>query len=180
MASTSTLLTLMKSASSTSTTRESVLGPSAYQFCQQCPNLLNYRRVSTASFNKSRGRVNTFYKNLEYSPDYQPNFEFGRKQLGSCGSKFEKVSPRKPFHYTSDSTNENFLDTEKVYKNEKSPFFERSVRTSFLMSLINYHRVNSPVLDRMISREKDPNSPFPTFMQVLSKRGISELTYGTA
>lgn len=86
----------------------------------------SYRRVSTADFAKSRGREkNTFYRNLEYSPDYEPNFEFGRKQLGSCGTKFEKISPRKPFHYVSPSHNDEFLDADQVYKNEKSAFFER-------------------------------------------------------
>lgn len=84
------------------------------------------RRVSTADFAKGRGRdASTFYRNLEYSPDYAPNFEFGRKQLGSCGSKFDKVSPRRPVHYVSASNNQDFLDTEAVYKNEKSQFFER-------------------------------------------------------
>lgn len=87
---------------------------------------MSFRRVSTADFSKSRGRTaNSFYKNLEYSPDYAPDFEFGKKRLGSCGVKFERMSGRKAFHFVSDSKNENFLDTDKVFHNEKSPFYER-------------------------------------------------------
>ena len=82
--------------------------------------------MHTADFSKSKGRAsNNFYRDLEYSPDYAPNFEFGRKQLGSCGPRFEKLSPRKAFHHVSESNNENFLDADKVFKNEKSPFFDR-------------------------------------------------------
>lgn len=53
------------------------------------------------------------YKDLEYSPDYDPNFEFGKKQIGSPGPRFETHSPRKPMHFTSTCTNENFFDSAK-------------------------------------------------------------------
>ncbi len=49
--------------------------------------------------NKSLARnFNDFFKNLEYSPDYEPNFEFGKKKLTLTGPKFDLMSPRKPYH----------------------------------------------------------------------------------
>lgn len=35
------------------------------------------------------------YKKKQFAPDYHPNFEFGRKQLGSCGAAFDKLEKRK-------------------------------------------------------------------------------------
>ena len=35
------------------------------------------------------------YKDLKYAPNYHPNHEVTKKQLGSCGSKFGTYNGRK-------------------------------------------------------------------------------------
>ena len=65
------------------------------------------------------------YRSLEYSPDYEPNYEFGKKKVSSPGPKFERLSSRKPVYRISASTNDNYLDVDKIYKNEYSVFAEK-------------------------------------------------------
>jgi len=55
---------------------------------------------------------NNLYKNQEYAPDYAPNWEYGKKRLGSCGPKFNKMSARKPLMFKTVSLNDDFLDPE--------------------------------------------------------------------
>ena len=66
---------------------------------------------------------NSLFKSLEYAPDYEPNFEFGKKTIGSCGPKFEKLSHRKPLGKRSTSLNESFLDFDRLYSTQRSNFF---------------------------------------------------------
>lgn len=53
------------------------------------------------------------FKSLEYSPDYAPNFEIGKKRLGSCGAPFEKGTPRKAMIHVSPCSNEIYVDPSK-------------------------------------------------------------------
>ena len=66
---------------------------------------------------KSRGRdTQLLYKSLEFAPDYDPNFEVGKKRLGTSGPKFEFHSPRKDIVHLSYSSSENFFDPAKSEK----------------------------------------------------------------
>jgi len=105
------------------------------------------KKPLTVDMTKTMGRDYKFlYRNTEYSPDYQPNFEFGRKQLGSPGPKFEKTSSRKAVNFVSASINEDFFDMEKV-------------------ETLKYRRPKTAVFNTYSSRESDPSSPLPSFMQ---------------
>lgn len=99
--------------------------------------------------NKTLGRDYKFlFKDQEYAPDYEPKFEFGRRRLGSVGAPFETHSPRKPMHFISTCTNENFYDTSK---SETFKYFSPQ-KTGF--------NTYSP-------RDYDSSSPLPSFMQVI-------------
>lgn len=105
------------------------------------------KKPLTVDMSKQKGRDFKFlYKNDDYSPDYQPNFEFGKKQLGSPGPKFEKMSPRKPLAFVSASINEDFFDTGR---------FET----------LKYRRPKTAVFNNYAPRDSDPSSPLPSFMQ---------------
>jgi len=105
------------------------------------------KRPLTVDMSKTRGRDYKFlYKNTEYAPDYQPNPEVGRRQLGSPGPKFEKVSARKPVHYVSPSINEDFFDRAHI-------------------ETLKYKRPKTAVFNTYSSRQSDPSSPLPSFMQ---------------
>jgi len=48
---------------------------------------------------KTNGREdNKIYENKEFAPDYNPNYEFGKVGLGSCGPALHKIPSRKPFN----------------------------------------------------------------------------------
>jgi len=110
-------------------------------------NWSNMRKTLSFDLRKSMGRSKQLlYKNLEYAPDYTPNYEVGRKQLGSCGPEFQKNCPRKTQIYSSYYKNEDFFD----------PLTSCTLR---------YPRTKNIVFERSIRRDPDPNSPFPSFMQ---------------
>jgi len=105
------------------------------------------KRPTTVDLTKSLGRDHKpMYKEAPYSPDYTPNFEYGRKGLGSCGPKFNKVSARKAVEYKSPSINQSFFDT------SKSETFK-------------YRRPNTASFNYYSPRDTDPTSPLPSFMQ---------------
>ena len=54
-----------------------------------------YRKTIGFEISKKPKKVKTMYKNLEYAPNYHPDHEVTKKQLGSCGSKFELYNGRK-------------------------------------------------------------------------------------
>jgi len=58
---------------------------------------------------KKPKKVKTMYKNMEYAPDYQPNHEIVKKQLGSCGTKFENLKSRKPIYRVSSAASDKFF-----------------------------------------------------------------------
>jgi len=107
---------------------------------------------------KTLGRDYKFlFKDIEHSPDYNPKYDVGKKRLGSCGAPFDKSSPRKPMHYTSNCTNEGFFDASKQ---EDLKYF-KPMETTF---------------EKYTSRDWDPKSPLPSFMQ---KSINSRLAVGT-
>ena len=69
---------------------------------------------------KSRARnFNDFFKSLEYSPDYEPNFDFGKKKVTSTGPKFDLMSPRKPYYRIAAPT-ENTTSFDLMFKSTNS------------------------------------------------------------
>jgi len=116
------------------------------------------KKPLTVDMSKSKGRDYKFlYRNTEYSPDYQPNFEFGKRQLGSPGPRFEKMGSRKPTNFVSASINEDFFDTSKTEN-------------------LKYRRPKTAVFNNYSSRDSDPSSPLPGFMQ---KTNNSRFAMGT-
>ena len=59
----------------------------------------NMKRVPSFNMRKTNGREdNKIYENKEFAPDYNPNYEFGKVGLGSCGPALHKIPSRKPFN----------------------------------------------------------------------------------
>ena len=81
-----------------------------------CSNF--YRKILVPDFNFYPGRNERgmMIKNVEYAPDYKPNYEYGKKSLGSCGIKFAKMSSRKPLNLGHVSLNDDWLDPETFNK----------------------------------------------------------------
>jgi len=120
---------------------------SRFNFFEVPTNLGKNKRPQTVQMNKTLGRDLKFlFKSMEYSPDYEPNFEFGRKGLGSPGPRFEKVTARKSMGFKSPSINQNFFDP----KTNEELKFSRTTVTLF---------------DKTAPRDSNPGSPLPCFMQ---------------
>ena len=51
-------------------------------------------------------------KSASIAPNYHPNYEFGRKQLGTSGGarKWKNIPDRKPNQNKSNTNNENYFD----------------------------------------------------------------------
>jgi hypothetical protein len=78
------------------------------------------------------------YKKKNYAPDYQPNFEFGRKGLGSCGAAFDRYEERKDiFVKKPEYTNETYFEFEKYSRSPKSNLFKRYYEN--IINFIKYH-----------------------------------------
>jgi len=72
---------------------------SRFDFFEVPQNCGKNKRLQNVSMTKTLPRDNKFlFKSLEYSPDYEPNFEFGKKTLGSPGAKFEKILQENLWH----------------------------------------------------------------------------------
>jgi hypothetical protein len=91
------------------------------------------------------------YKNLEYAPNYNPDHEAVRKQLGSCGSKFETYKSRVPIYRASTAASEKFFFHDDVRKYDKSSKLAVRVQTA------NFRKSRPRYLN--------PNSKLPSFMQ---------------
>jgi hypothetical protein len=74
------------------------------------------------------------YKKKNYAPDYQPNFEFGRRYhrtsflrgLGSCGASFDKLEKRKDIFFKKlPYTNETYFEFDKYSKQPNSNLFHQ-------------------------------------------------------
>lgn len=82
----------------------------------------NMKRVPSFNMLKTMGREdNKIYENKEFAPDYNPNYEFGRTGLGSCGPPIHKIPSRKPFHKTGLTQNEEFFNYDE-YKSHSHIF----------------------------------------------------------
>ncbi|CAK62844.1 unnamed protein product (macronuclear) [Paramecium tetraurelia] len=103
------------------------------------------------------------YKKKEFAPDYKPNFEFGKKQLGSCGAPFYKLEQRKdiltkipPYNF------ESYFEYDQYSKQPKSQLFTSPTAPNF---------------KTMLDRECDQKSLLPSFMQKFTntRMGITHL-----
>ena len=113
-------------------------------------NNLN-RKCITFQIDKKPKKVKTMYKNLDYAPNYNPDHEYVRKQLGSCGSKFETYKGRQPIHRIATAASEKF-------------FFQDDVK-SFDKSSKLAVRVQTPNFTKSRPRYLNPSSKLPSFMQ---------------
>ena len=75
--------------------------------------------------NKNLPRDSKFCKTLEYAPDYDPKFEFGKKQLLSCGAPFDTMTSRNSQVKPYVSTNEDYPNYDELYASQKSNFFPK-------------------------------------------------------
>ena len=66
----------------------------------------NIRRIPSVHFQATKGRSG-FHKQKEYQPDYDPNTEFGKRQLGSTGPPHASKTARPSYHYSSATNNED-------------------------------------------------------------------------
>ncbi|EGR27995.1 hypothetical protein IMG5_185190 [Ichthyophthirius multifiliis] len=107
------------------------------------------KNIPSFNIKASLGREdNKIYENKEFAPDYNPNYEFGKKTLGSCGPSFHKIPARKTFEKKTITYNENFYNLND-YKNKS----------------IIFKNTTCPDFKRMLPRERDLKSPLPSFMQ---------------
>eukprot|EP01017_Pseudomicrothorax_dubius_P024553 TRINITY_DN2608_c0_g1_i3.p1 TRINITY_DN2608_c0_g1~~TRINITY_DN2608_c0_g1_i3.p1 ORF type:complete len:157 (-),score=27.98 TRINITY_DN2608_c0_g1_i3:1-471(-) len=90
------------------------------------------------------------YRSMEYAPDYKPNPEYVKKGLGSCGPSFEKGTVRKPLERQLMSANHPFFFLDDYKVSDSGVVFEKT---------------RTPIFSRMKSRDRDPTSKLPSFMQ---------------
>ena len=90
----------------------------------------NIKKIKSFNLTIAKGRDE--YKPKENQPDYNPNNEFGKKQLGTSGPLHETRPKRKPFDIPSNTNNEDRYDYEyykingsNVWKNLKGFEFNR-------------------------------------------------------
>ncbi|CAD8172101.1 unnamed protein product [Paramecium octaurelia] len=103
------------------------------------------------------------YKKKQFAPDYHPNFEFGKKQLGSCGAPFDKLEMRK-----------DIMTKIPPYNHET--YFEYDVYSKDPNSKL-FRNPTAPNFKQMLDREQDGKSLLPSFMQKYSntRMGITHL-----
>ncbi|CAD8185264.1 unnamed protein product [Paramecium octaurelia] len=103
------------------------------------------------------------YKKKEFAPDYKPNFEFGKKKLGSCGAPFYKLEQRKDIlTKIPPYTFESYFEYDEYSKKSKSQLFNSPTAPNF---------------NTMLEREYDQRSLLPSFMQKYTntRLGITHL-----
>ncbi|CAD8209409.1 unnamed protein product [Paramecium pentaurelia] len=103
------------------------------------------------------------YKKKEFAPDYKPNFEYGKKQLGSCGAPFYKLEQRKDIMTKIPPyTFESYFEYDQYSKKSKSQLFTSPTAPNF---------------KTMLDREYDQRSLLPSFMQKFTntRMGITHL-----
>lgn len=67
----------------------------------------------TPNISKSYGREkNGLYESSEYNPTYAPNYDFVRKNMGSCGISFKLMAKRKPLVNLTVCTSDTLTDPE--------------------------------------------------------------------
>jgi hypothetical protein len=112
--------------------------PASFSKTRRVPGF-NLRNVAGREAGRSR-------RNERALPDYAPNHEFGKRQLGSSGPAFNKLTGRTDPAYVSYSINEDWFNT------------DRSL-------LLKYNKTRTTEFSRDLPREKTPGNPFPSFMQ---------------
>lgn len=125
----------------------------------------NLKRVPQFFYNTSLGRdENKIFSIKEHQPDYQPNYEYFKKNLGKAIPNFTKVPPRQPYYRSLVQQSIHTFDYDYYVKQNKSHVY-RSVQN------IN--------LKKMQPRAVDPNSPMPSFMQkhVNQRQTLTNLHY---
>ncbi|CAD8210745.1 unnamed protein product [Paramecium pentaurelia] len=123
-------------------------------------------RTPQYSMNKSMSREQmTVYKRKHYAPDYEPNFEFGRRKLGSAGPKFDSKKGRDDIMTKkSDYTFEEYFEFDIYSRSQKSQIFRVPTAPNF---------------GKMIDREHDHRSILPSYMQnqhTQTRIGITHLS----
>jgi len=103
------------------------------------------RRTPSVDMRKTSGRE-AWQPAERPLPDYNPNFEVGKRQGGSCGPPFNKTMSRKGFEYKSYCANQEFFNLNKslVLKFKKSKIMD---------------------FGKSMAREWDASHPLPSFMQ---------------
>jgi len=77
--------------------------------------------LPSIDFKKSIGREKfKLFKDMEFAPDYSPNWEFGKKRIIKPGPKFETYSPRKPLNKPSVT-----LTDSSFFLTSDSPYFKK-------------------------------------------------------
>ncbi|CAD8119796.1 unnamed protein product [Paramecium sonneborni] len=124
-------------------------------------------RTPQYSMNKSLSREQmTVYKRKHYAPDYEPNFEFGRRKLGSAGPKFDSKKGRDDIMTKkSDYTFEEYFEFDIYSRSQKSQLFRVPTAPNF---------------GKMIDRDHDhKQSILPSYMQnqhTQTRIGITHLS----
>lgn len=91
-----------------------------------------YRPVSGFSMKKGRpDSRSTMFTGGEDQPDYQPNYEYGKKRTWCGVPIFELTTGRKPAEKESITPNEQFFDYEGYKKSNSSHFYKRVPGPSF-------------------------------------------------
>ncbi|EGR28162.1 hypothetical protein IMG5_182090 [Ichthyophthirius multifiliis] len=120
-----------------------------FSIFQESQYFSKLKKIPTFNIKTSLGREdNKIYQNKQFAPDYYPNYEYGKKTLGSCGPAFNKIPSRKKLEKQQITYNENFFDYDN-YKMKSSIF----------------KNPTCPDFKKILPRERDPNSPLPSFMQ---------------
>jgi len=86
------------------------------------------------------------HRNDRALPDYVPNHEFGKRQLGNSGPSFNRRTGRKDPRYTSYSINDDWFNLDRGLQ-------------------LKFERLKTIDFTRDIPRERTTNNPLPTFMQ---------------
>lgn len=107
--------------------------------------------LPSIKFGKLIGRKPfNFDMGAKYMPDYNPNYEFGKKRLSNGVIDFKKSTGRKTKEVSSATpsffSNELFITRENVQKPKVKTF----------------------LFAKYLNRNVDENSPLPSFMQVVS------------
>jgi hypothetical protein len=83
-------------------------------------NSTKSRHVPSFEMMKQKGRNDIFLTGKDL-PDYDPNYEIGKRKIGQTVTKFHTVTARKPVERPMSTYNEKFYDYDS-YKNSNSSY----------------------------------------------------------
>jgi len=122
----------------------------------------NVPRLPRIKFSRSMPRKDIVTETAGANcPQYNPNHEFIKKSLGQVGAKFDRVTGRRELARNPYYTNETVYDYDEYVKKNKSHV---------------YAKVNHPSFDKMMPRERYPESKYPAYLQTLNTKA-SEPTF---